>query len=187
MTADEPPGLDVPKLQPPISGSAESQTSAPPSAKGVALTGPVTTPVDQRHLGAALRDFADVRSAAVSAIAVAAFEDAVETKADLSQRLQTLEAKYASLLDRYHSEREKGAVLRERLREIGRLRIANQLALVAGSALAGTGLPLIIQTRTALGIGGLLTLAGSILVGVGLLIFRDSPSDTTNPSAKETD
>jgi hypothetical protein len=185
MSADEPPGIDVPKLQPPISGSEESQTSTPSVAKGVALTGPVNTPVDQRHLGAALRDFADIRSAAVSTIAVAAFEDAVETKADLSHRLQTLETKYSGLLDKYHDQREKGAVLNERLREIGRLRRATQLSLITGSALAGTGLPLIVQNKTALGIGGLLTLAGSVFVAVGLLIFHQPSSDTSARSPKD--
>src|SRR5262249_23925423 len=150
------------------SGAEGTQDVAPSTGKAVVVSGPITTPLDQQHLGAALRDFADVRSTAISSIAVAAFQDAVETKAQLRDTIKELENECDSLQSAFHEEREHRLVLDERLRALQQHRLAHQLSLIAGCVIAGTGLPLCIEGRSLWGFGGVLTLIGSVFVAVGL-------------------
>ncbi len=166
----------VPAPAPPAAGAEGTQQAAPTTGKSLILNGQVATPVDQRHLGATLRDFADARSVAVGTIAVAAFQDAVETKVSLTARVDNLQRDLSAAQERYHEERERRLLADERLTSSGRIQVSSQLALIAGSLVSGAGLPFVLQAKSLSGQGGLLLAIGVVLVAVGLSITHQPKS-----------
>jgi len=171
----------VPAPEPPAAGAEGTQEAAASASQSLILSGPVATPVDQRHLGATLRDFADARSVAVGTIAVAAFQDAVETKAALTARVTDLQRELSVAQERFHEERELRLLAEERLATSDSTQTSSQIALIAGSLVAGAGLPPVLQAKSLNGQGGLLLAIGIVLVGVGLSITHRSTSPSQEP------
>lgn len=132
------------------------------------LQGQEASRIDQRHLGAALRDFSDVRSVAVSTIAVAAFRDSQDRIAQLSRDIESLRQENRDLERTVQAEREKRIVIEVRLHQRVFVSGLGSACQIFGSLAAGTGLPLLLQGDTRL--GGVLTGFGVAIALLGLTL-----------------
>lgn len=167
MPDNEPGAEDIAKLEPPVSGSAGTQlvptAGTPSSGSSVA---PLAGPFDQSRLGAVLTDFVDVRSAAVSAIAVAAFHDAQDRVKALAAEIEALRAKHERSRDDLQRERETRLVLEASVRELRRTSWIERGLLLVGGVAGGTGVPLLVQGNWVSGVG--FSVAGLLFIVFGL-------------------
>ncbi len=159
MSDEGSKSLEIARLEPPVSGSDGNQ-AVPGAATGGAAN--AVTIFDGRHLGAALTDFVDVRSAAVSTIAVAAFNDHREQSRQLAVQLETCRERLGAAQERYRDEREKRVLLEAADAERKRTSWVEKVALSAGGVVAGVGIPLLIQQ---------VWLAGLVLGGTGVCLM----------------
>lgn len=171
---EEHEGETLPALRGETAGAADTQVpqklqGAPPS-----LEGPVSTPIDQRHLGATLTSFADVGSAAVNRISVAAFQDTLETKKLLEQHVRDVQSKYEDCREKFHDEREQRLVIQEQLDGLRATLAPTQGLVIIGSLVAGGGLSLALCDRSVVNFGILLLALGLVVTVFGLWRTRSS-------------
>src|SRR5438132_6417889 len=94
----------------PVKTGAEGSQARPEA--GTALVPTVgATPFDQRNLGAVLGEHVDVKSRTVSAIALAAFQDAHQSREILRQQYDRVSDDCDSMRERFHDADKRAAVL----------------------------------------------------------------------------
>jgi len=167
MSSDRPDPLAPPEgLTAATSGSADAQNpSTAVATVGSTPTVPPSTVEEQRHLGAALRSFAEPGSA-ISIIAVAAWQDSQERIVQCQSRLDIAEDMNASLRDELSTERSRRLVAEEKEQGLRRVKRSAKVLELVGAVVAGTGLPLLVTGNAALGIP--LILVGAVLLWAGV-------------------
>lgn len=152
-------------------GSAGTQTAAPPTAGTaiVQLVGPIEQ--DQQHVGAVLSAHLDARSPALMALAVAAYRDAESLRAAVMRKWDDAEREKADYRERWHQEATRCAVLEDREKARGRLQRLRGAVLAIGGVVAGAGLSVAGAERAVFNVGGLLFVIGVVVMAVGSPLF----------------
>ncbi len=165
MTDRDPESTsELPRIEPTFTGSAGTQVaSLPPSTESSVTL--VPSSIDQRHLGAVLHDFSDVRTVAVSTIAVAAFNDAQEARRFLAERLDRCR-------EEHRKEREQRIILETQGKERGRTSWVATALQTVGGLVAGVGLPPFLQEASLQ--TAILSALGLAAVGSGIWLSHSS-------------
>ncbi len=168
MGDDNSKSVKISTLVPPVTGSTGEQSEA---SRAQVVAEPYAAFVDQTNLGAALTNYIDVRSAAVSSIAIAAYSDAIEQAKTLVAKVEAVRKELFATQQRLQEERETRLLLEERERARSKMPWLEKVAMVTGGIFAGAGLPMLIQGQEFI-LGGVLTGAGIVFVLLGLGIAK---------------
>ena len=132
-------------LVPAETGAEDEQDVRGPSA----LVPPASfNPADQKHMGAALSEHVGTRSPAVMTLAVAAFEDARESRNVLSKQLARISDELNHTRSLYHEEVKARAVLSTKLDLLSQFDRFRQWGTRVGALLSGVGLTSAVQTES---------------------------------------
>jgi hypothetical protein len=158
--------LEKASVSQPVGRAATGQEETRQQAGGVPELYVGSVKPDETHLGAALREYAAGRASPLATFTAAAFADAQESRRALERQIDACQRDRESLQERLTSATTRAAVLDEKLRAATEGPRLRHWVFGVGGILAGTGLPLAVQQRTPLDLGGLLVVLGGILMWV---------------------
>lgn len=132
-------------LVPTETGAEGEQDVRRPSALVPAAS---PNPADQKHTGAVLSEHVGTRSPAVMAFAVAAFEDARESRNVLSEQLARISDDRDHTRSLYYEEVKAHAVLSTKLDLLSQFDWFRQWGTRVGALLSGVGLTIAVQAES---------------------------------------